>query len=123
MVTKINTDSVHGDRLTRILGFVEPVGGIGAYIETSGFQPWGRKFKLLTDDPILMKFMELSVLDIEHLLCHFAAEVTVRGNGRNTRNFGESLDTKAIEKYIDHVSTFMKKMHPFYPSHAEWRKT
>ena len=93
LVTRIkNLDSVHVDRLTELLRRLEPVGGIEAYIQALGFMPWGRKFKLCHDDTILRNFMTLPPRDIDFLPCHFAAEATVRGNGPNTRNFGDPLD-------------------------------
>ena len=123
MVTRIkNLDSVHVNRLTALLRRLEPVGGIEAYIQALGFMPWGRKFKLRHDDTILRNFMALPLRDIEIVLCHFAAEATVRGNGPKTRNFGGPLDALSIKKYIDHFSTYMKEMHEDYPLHAEWKK-
>ena len=49
--------------------------------------------------------MTLPPRDIDFLPCHFAAEATVRGNGPNTRNFGDPLDANAfgpaVEALID----------------------
>ena len=105
LVTRIkNLDSVHGDRLTALLRRLEPVGGIEAYIQALGFMPWGRKFKLCHDDTILRNFMTLPPRDIDFLPFHFAAEATVRGNGPNTRNFGDPLDASALRN----MDTYME---------------
>ena len=104
-----------------ILSKLIPVKGLQEYIKLVGFTSFGGKFKLSAADPILQSLLTLAIAEIGTLLEVFVQQVTIRGNGPGCRNFGQPLDSTASKKYLDHIGTLFRRLHPLYPLDAQWK--
>ena len=107
--------------LRNILSKLIPAKGVYEYIEISGFTSYGGKFKLTEDDPIIVSLLTLALAEIGTLLEVFVGEVTIRGSGPGSRNFGLPLDSTATKKYLDHIGTLLRKLHPLYGLESQWK--